>query len=147
MWISASSLPMLREPEWSMIHTFSAVSRHSSMKWLPPPRVPSCPRAFLKRPCTFSVSSGNSSQSEAAAGTVTGSSCAAKPTGIEPSMSSRIDRRLSGRSLAVRFVFTAPIPQPMSTPTAAGETAPFIAITDPTVAPLPKWTSGMAATW
>ena len=35
----------------------------------------------------------------------------------------------------------------MSTPTAAGLTAPFIAMTLPTVAPLPKWTSGIAATW
>ena len=35
----------------------------------------------------------------------------------------------------------------MSTPTAAGETAPFMAITDPTVAPFPTWQSGIAATW
>lgn len=34
----------------------------------------------------------------------------------------------------------------MSTPTAAGATAPFIAITEPTVAPLPKCTSGITAT-
>ncbi len=39
------------------------------------------------------------------------------------------------------------MPQPMSTPTAAGDTASFIAMTDPTVAPLPKWTSGITATW
>src|SRR5581483_10675411 len=39
------------------------------------------------------------------------------------------------------------MPQPMSTPTAAGDTAPFIATTEPTVAPLPRCTSGMAATW
>src|SRR5439155_2313106 len=38
------------------------------------------------------------------------------------------------------------MPQPMSTPTAAGDTAPFIATTEPTVAPLPRCTSGMAAT-
>lgn len=42
-------------------------------------------------------------------------------------------------------VLTALIPQPMSTPTAAGQTAPFIAITEPTVAPLPRWTSGITA--
>ncbi|KQX90850.1 hypothetical protein ASD51_20905 [Streptomyces sp. Root55] len=53
--------------------------------------------------------------------------------------------RSPGRSLAVSDVFTADIPQPMSTPTAAGQTAPCIAITEPTVAPLPKWTSGMTA--
>ena len=53
----------------------------------------------------------------------------------------------SGSSSARTDVRMAPIPQPMSTPTAAGETAPRIATTEPTVAPLPKCTSGMAATW
>ncbi len=33
----------------------------------------------------------------------------------------------------------------MSTPTAAGQTAPRMAITEPTVAPLPKCTSGITA--
>ena len=37
------------------------------------------------------------------------------------------------------------MPHPMSTPTADGLTAPRMAMTDPTVAPLPKWTSGMTA--
>ena len=41
------------------------------------------------------------------------------------------------RSLAVSEVRMAAMPQPMSTPTAAGATAPFIAITLPTVAPFP----------
>ena len=53
----------------------------------------------------------------------------------------------SGRSAAVRLVRTAAMPQPMSTPTAAGHTASFMAMTEPTVAPLPKCTSGMTATW
>ena len=34
----------------------------------------------------------------------------------------------------------------MSTPTAAGQSAPFVAMTLPTVAPFPRWTSGIAAT-
>ena len=38
------------------------------------------------------------------------------------------------------------MPQPMSTPTAAGQTAPFVAITLPTVAPRPQCVSAMAAT-
>ncbi len=38
------------------------------------------------------------------------------------------------------------IPQPMSTPTAAGTTAPLVAITLPTVAPMPRCASGIAAT-
>jgi hypothetical protein len=54
--------------------------------------------------------------------------------------------RLSGRSDALSDVRTAFMPQPMSTPTAAGMIAPFVAITLPTVAPMPKCTSGMAAT-
>lgn len=38
------------------------------------------------------------------------------------------------------------MPQPMSTPTAAGITAPSVGITDPTVAPLPRCASGISAT-
>ena len=38
------------------------------------------------------------------------------------------------------------MPQPMSTPTAAGMIAPSVGITDPTVAPLPRWASGIKAT-
>jgi len=48
---------------------------------------------------------------------------------------------------AVSVVCTAIIPQPISTPTAAGMIAPFVATTDPTVAPIPTCTSGIAATW
>ncbi len=39
------------------------------------------------------------------------------------------------------------MPQPMSTPTAEGITAPRVGMTDPTVAPMPTWASGMRATW
>jgi hypothetical protein len=35
----------------------------------------------------------------------------------------------------------------MSTPTAVGKITFFVANTLPIVAPMPKWTSGMAATW
>ena len=38
------------------------------------------------------------------------------------------------------------MPQPMSTPTADGASACRIAMTEPTVAPLPKCTSGITAT-
>ena len=44
---------------------------------------------------------------------------------------------LSGRSAAVSERRTAPIPHPMSTPTAAGMIAPRVGITEPTVAPMP----------
>ncbi len=55
--------------------------------------------------------------------------------------------RLSGRSFALSDVRAATMPQPMSTPTAAGTMAPFVGITDPTVAPMPQCTSGITATW
>ena len=50
-------------------------------------------------------------------------------------------------SAQVRGVRTAIMPQPMSTPTAAGMMAPFVGMQEPTVAPSPKWQSGMTATW
>jgi len=53
--------------------------------------------------------------------------------------------RLSGRSEAVRVVRAAIMPQPMSTPTAAGTMAPTVGTTEPTVAPLPRCTSGITA--
>ena len=37
------------------------------------------------------------------------------------------------------------MPQPMSTPTAAGMIAPRVGMTEPTVAPLPRWASGISA--
>ena len=54
--------------------------------------------------------------------------------------------RLSGSCSARIEVFTAIMPQPISTPTAAGITAPRVGITLPMVAPLPRCTSGIAAT-
>lgn len=54
---------------------------------------------------------------------------------------------MSGRSAPVRLVRCAIMPHPISTPTAAGMIAPFVGITDPTVAPMPQWQSGMMAMW
>ena len=65
--------------------------------------------------------------------------------GMRRSIRARMAGR-SGRSSRVNGVFTATIPQPMSTPTAAGMIAPLVASTVPTVAPLPKWQSGITAT-
>ena len=62
-------------------------------------------------------------------------------------MSERSAARESGSCAAVSEVRIAIMPQPMSTPTAAGTMAPLVAITEPTVAPRPRCTSGMAATW
>jgi hypothetical protein len=38
--VLGSTAPMCRLPEWSISHTRSAPSRQTSMKWLPPPRLP-----------------------------------------------------------------------------------------------------------
>ena len=54
--------------------------------------------------------------------------------------------RSTGRSSGVNGVRTATIPQPMSTPTAAGMIAPSVGMHDPTIAPIPTWQSGMIAT-
>ena len=61
-------------------------------------------------------------------------------------MAERTPPSSSGRSRARRLVRTAAMPQPMSTPTAAGTMAPLVGTTLPTVAPRPQCTSGMAAT-
>jgi hypothetical protein len=58
-------------------------------------------------------------------------------------MAARSGARLSGRSSARSVVLQAIIPQPMSTPTAAGMMARKVGITEPTVAPMPKCTSGI----
>ena len=68
------------------------------------------------------------------------------PTGRFSSIASRVACRLSGSCSTLRLSSTASMPQPMSTPTAAGMTAERVGITDPTVAPIPRCTSGMAAT-
>src|SRR5208283_3850892 len=54
--------------------------------------------------------------------------------------------RLFGKSREFKSLCTAIMPQPMSTPTAAGMIAPLVGITLPTVAPMPQCTSGIAAT-
>ena len=60
-------------------------------------------------------------------------------------MASRSGFRSAGSSLAAYCVRTAIMPQPMSTPTAAGMIAPSVGMTDPTVAPSPRCASGISA--
>ena len=69
-----------------------------------------------------------------------------RPCGTAFSIAVRMPCRLSGSWLACKEVCTAIMPQPMSTPTAAGMIAPRVGITLPTVAPIPQCTSGIAAT-
>ena len=54
---------------------------------------------------------------------------------------------MSGSWSSVTSSSAATMPQPMSTPTAQGMTALVVGITEPTVAPIPMWASGMRATW
>ena len=67
------------------------------------------------------------------------------PWGTAASMALRRAWRLSGRSAAVSEVRAAIMPQPMSTPTAAGMIAPTVGMTLPMVEPLPRCTSGITA--
>ena len=69
-----------------------------------------------------------------------------RPCGTDASIALRKLARLSGNWCEVSVVCTAIMPQPISTPTAAGTIAPLVGMTLPTVAPLPQCTSGMAAT-
>src|SRR5215470_4709972 len=149
-------LPTPREPLWSMNQTRSASSRQTSMKWLPVPSVPRCTTLFefLILPCLLVIAANLGSRrrhaSTAGAGGFSQAPLsrprAVRPCGTARSIAARTSRRLSGRSLAVKVVRSAAIPQPMSTPTAAGMMAPTVGMTLPTVAPTPQWTSGIAAT-
>ena len=127
------------------------------MKWLPPPSEPRCVTLCAPRMAgCFSSSSFRPSARPLSANrrpTAFGTPSfqppfrPMPPCGTAASMPLRSLARLSGRSLAVSVVRTAIMPQPMSTPTAAGTIAPRVAMTEPTVAPLPRCTSGMTATW
>ena len=72
---------------------------------------------------------------------------ACRPTAGPPRLIARVQRRRGrrGRSAAANWVRTAIMPQPMSTPTAAGMIAPTVGMTLPTVAPLPRCASGISA--
>ena len=68
-----------------------------------------------------------------------------RPCGMAFSSSVHRPSKLSGKSFAVRVVCTAIIPQPISTPTAAGMIASLVGNTVPIVAPIPTCTSGITA--
>ena len=124
------------------------------MKWLPPPSVPICRSSLsvriLRCFCLIASSRPTSPDSATRVSMLSGNfQCSPPrplPTGTLRSMELRSGPRSSGRSLARRVVRTAAMPQPMSTPTAAGMIAPRVGITEPTVAPLPRCTSGITAT-
>ncbi len=66
-------------------------------------------------------------------------------SGIARSIASRTVERSAGSSSIEYCMRTAIMPQPMSTPTAAGMIAPRVGMTEPTVAPSPRWASGISA--
>ena len=118
------------------------------MKWLPEPREPSCSSHFATYWAGLKPASAASLRSSASRGSavaVTFRLLWPADSGMARSMSSRSGFRSWGRSLSAYWVRTAIMPQPMSTPTAAGMMAPSVGMTDPTVAPLPRWASGISA--
>ena len=151
------ALPTPREPECSMNHTCPASSMHTSMKWLPVPRVPRCRRLLVRSICGYFwvMRAKPATSSRHMASTAAGASAHAPasrlpkvlPWGTAASMALRSACRLSGRSAALSEVRAAIMPQPISTPTAAGMIAPTVGITLPMVEPLPRCTSGITARW
>ena len=115
------------------------------MKWFPPPRVPSWRTQVSSKffcivasfGCLSAMRSSARAKGFAAWPRASRASCCPKPTGTAASIAPRTRESLSGRSAAVSESRTAPIPHPMSTPTAAGMIAPRVGITEPTVAPMP----------
>src|SRR5579872_363284 len=139
----ARVLPMPREPEWSTTQTRPCSSWQTSKKWLPDPSVPNC-SAILVRSRSPRDVAGDSVLSSA--GSSEGALCPLpRPAGIASSTSDKSEDRSSGSSLRTRLVRAAIMPQPMSTPTAEGTMAPRMKATEPTVAPIPTWASGMSA--
>ena len=140
-------LPIPRLPVCSTIQSRLSSSEEISTKWFPPPKVPNCfpilPMAFVALDSVFTCGIGFSSSHLRAVGVA--ALCQSKPAGTPRRMSRRICCGCS-RSFNRRLVRAAIMPQPMSTPTAAGRMAPSVTITDPTVAPFPKWASGISAT-
>ncbi len=116
------------------------------MKWLPPPRVPSwMPILAFTLLCTAALLGSLRSRSQSRAAVVA-SGWALNPAGTAAATASSAPLRSSGSCDAVCGVRTAVIPQPKSTPTAAGMMAASVGITDPMVAPMPTWASAIKAT-
>ena len=118
------------------------------MKWLPLPSEPSCSRqfpAYRAGSKPFASASASSSAIRGSAVATILRLCLPAESGTARSICSRTGRRSVGRSDAANCVRTAIMPQPMSTPTAAGMIAPSVGMTDPTVAPRPRCASGISA--
>ncbi len=119
------------------------------MKWLPDPSVPSWSSHRPQydagsKPASAALRVSRSSRSRVWSRVMSGFAAPAE-SGTDLSIASRSGRRSPGSSAPVNCVRIAIIPQPMSTPTAAGMIAPRVGMTEPTVAPSPRCASGISA--
>ena len=145
-------LPTPREPLCSRNQTRSASSRQTSMKWFPVPSVPSCVarwRAAVERGMAVDDRGVAPARARPGLGDGVGASphaprslrppLSVRPCGTARSIARRMPLEVVGKVARRRAsCATAIIPQPMSTPTAAGMIAPTVGITLPTVAPMPE---------
>src|SRR5579883_2519973 len=145
MWAVARAWPTPRLPECSTSHSPPVSSAHSSRKWLPEPKVPNW-RAALRARSSDKGVAGRWEASQASARAPVPECPRPTPAGTAASIRVSNGSSESGRSSTLRSSWAATIPQPMSTPTAEGITAPSVGMTEPTVAPMPTWASGMRAT-
>src|SRR5688572_24784429 len=140
-------LPIPREPECNTSHTRSCSSMSTSKKWLPDPSDPICAVAFA---CSEGSIARENRVPCSAIQRLPSELCPRLPTptpaGTAFAMRGNSESMESGRRFATMSVRTAAMPQPISTPTAAGMIALRVATTEPTVAPLPMWASGINRT-
>ncbi len=134
-------------PECSTTHTRPRSSTHSSKKWFPEPSVPNCLAAFVTRSAASSVAGSVARPATRSALRATWSWPWPTPAGMARSMRPSSGSSESGSWCSGTSSSAAIMPQPMSTPTADGITAPLVGMTEPTVAPIPTWASGIRATW
>ena len=117
------------------------------MKWFPEPSDPSCIRHFGAICSAWSTPSSSFEFRNRAAPHSASTRWLERPaeSGIADEIARCNAARSPVRSASANWVRTAIMPQPMSTPTAAGMIAPTVGITLPTVAPLPRCASGIKA--
>jgi len=148
MWWVAILLPTPREPECRNSHTAPFSSAVTSMKWLPEPSVPSCNAQLpAYRPGSKRAWSALavSRSTRRAADSVSVVLYEPADNGTARSIAPRRSDSPGPSSSRCHWVRTAAMPQPMSTPTAAGMIARNVGMTEPTVAPLPRCASGIRA--
>ena len=129
--------PTPRDPECSTTHTRSSSSKLTSMKWFPPPSVPSCDPILCFALSGAAFLSGSGLALSHARASDVASSWPLNPAGTAAEIASRAGARSSGSCDAVCSVRMAAIPHPRSTPTQAGRIAASVGMTVPMVEPTP----------